>query len=72
MTDPVHESIPAAGEHAYRQGDSGESLPPRYGGPRTLAQALTRLARSDDDFTRDGLAPMSNTAIWLGRRRAVA
>ena len=54
MTDPVHESIPAAAEHAYRQGDSGESLPPRYGGPRMLAQALTRLARSDDDFTRDG------------------
>jgi len=54
MTDPVHELIPAFGEHAYRQGDSGESLPPRYEGPRTFAQALTRLARSDQDFTRDG------------------
>jgi len=54
MTDPVHESIPAAGERAYRQGDSGESLPPRYEGPRMLAQALTRLARSEQDFTRDG------------------
>ncbi|HXU55037.1 MAG TPA: hypothetical protein VN744_06355 [Casimicrobiaceae bacterium] len=53
MTDPVHESIPA-GERAYRQGDSGESLPPRYEGPRMLAQALTRLARGDGDFTRDG------------------
>ena len=54
MTDPVHESIPAAGERAYRQGKSGESLPPRYEGLRMLAQALTHLARSDQDFTRDG------------------
>ena len=54
MTDPVHESIPAASDGAYRHGDSGTSFPPRYEGPRMLAQALTRLARSDDDFTRDG------------------
>ena len=52
MTDPVHESIPAS-EGAYRHGDSGTSFPPRYEGPRMLAQALTRLARSDESFTRD-------------------
>jgi mannose-6-phosphate isomerase-like protein (cupin superfamily) len=54
MTDPVHESIPAAGEGAYRHGDSGTSFPPRYEGPRMLDQALTRLARSYEAFTRDG------------------
>ena len=54
MTDPVHESMPAAGEAAYRHGDSGTAFPPRYEGPRMLARALTRLARSDPDFTRDG------------------
>lgn len=54
MTDPIHESIPAAGEGAYRHGDSGTSFPPRYAGPRMLEQALTRLARSDEGFTRDG------------------
>ncbi|MEO8566743.1 MAG: cupin domain-containing protein [Betaproteobacteria bacterium] len=54
MTDPVHDPISAAGEGAYRHGDSGTSFPPRYEGPRMLAQALTRLARSDPDFTRDG------------------
>jgi hypothetical protein len=30
MTDPIHESIPAAGEGAYRHGDSGTSFPPRF------------------------------------------
>ncbi|HEX4523944.1 MAG TPA: cupin domain-containing protein [Casimicrobiaceae bacterium] len=54
MTDPVHESIPAAGEGGYRHGDSGTDFPPRYDGPRMLAQALTRLAASDPHFTRDG------------------
>ena len=44
MTEPLHESIPAAGEGAYRHGDSGTGFPPRYEGPRMLAQALTRLA----------------------------
>src|SRR6476661_7434275 len=54
MTDPAHESTQADGGGAYRHGDSGASFPPRYDGPRMLAQALTRLARSDPDFTRDG------------------
>ena len=54
MTEPVPESIPIAGEAAYRQGDAGTGFPPRYAGPRALAQALTRLARSGEAFTRDG------------------
>ena len=54
MTEPVPEPIPAAGEPVYRHGDGGTGFPPRYAGPRTLAQALTRLARSDGVFTRDG------------------
>lgn len=54
MTEPVHESKAAAGEGGYRHGDSGSSFPPRYDGPRMLAQALTHLARSDEAFTRDG------------------
>ncbi len=39
---------------AHRHGDTGTRFASRYGGPRGLAQALTRLARSDDSFTRDG------------------
>jgi mannose-6-phosphate isomerase-like protein (cupin superfamily) len=54
MTEPLHESIPDAGEGAYRHGDSGTGFPPRYEGPRMLAQALTRLALSDQGFSRDG------------------
>lgn len=54
MTEPLHESLPDAGEGAYRHGDSGASHPPRYDGPRTLAQALTHFARSEQAFTRDG------------------
>lgn len=57
MTEPVHDSMPAAGEGTYRHGDSGTSFPPRYEGPRMLAQALTRLARGDQGFTRDGPRP---------------
>lgn len=54
MIKPVPDSMPAADPGSYRHGDSGASHPPRYDGPRTLAQALTRLARSEQAFTRDG------------------
>jgi mannose-6-phosphate isomerase-like protein (cupin superfamily) len=54
MAEPLHESMPGAGEGTYRHGDSGTSFPPRYEGPRMLAQALTRLVRSDQAFTREG------------------
>ena len=53
MTEPLHDSMPGA-KGTYRHGDSGTSFPPRYDGPRMLAQALTRLARSDQPFTREG------------------
>ena len=54
MTDPVSDSNSAAAEAVHRHGEGGSSFPPRYAGPRTLAQALTRLAGSDGVFTRDG------------------
>lgn len=54
MTEPVHDTMRAADSGAYRHGDSGTSFLPRYDGPRMLSQALTRLARSDVAFTRDG------------------
>lgn len=57
MTEPVPDSLRPADPGGYRQGDSGASHPPRYDGPRTLAQALTHLARSEEAFTRDGPRP---------------
>lgn len=54
MTDPAADPMPAPDTGAYRQDDSGTTIPPRYDGPRGLAQALTRLAASDQAFTRDG------------------
>lgn len=54
MTDPASDPMQAPDAGAYRHGDSGTNFPPRYDGPRLLAQALTSLARSDEAFTRDG------------------
>ena len=54
MTDPIQDPMRAAVGETYRHGDSGASFPPRYEGPRTIAQALTRLARSDQAFIREG------------------
>ncbi|HEY2862105.1 MAG TPA: cupin domain-containing protein [Casimicrobiaceae bacterium] len=54
MAASVPKSMQSPDTPTFRQGDSGTSFPPRYDGPRMLAQALTRLARSDSVFTRDG------------------
>ncbi|MGH8712501.1 MAG: cupin domain-containing protein [Casimicrobiaceae bacterium] len=54
MTDPAPDSTPLPAPRTYRHGDDGTRFPPRYDGPRMLAQAWTRLAESGEAFTRDG------------------
>jgi mannose-6-phosphate isomerase-like protein (cupin superfamily) len=54
MNYPVSDSMQGSETGKGGQGDSGTRSGPRYEGPKTLAQALTALARGGEAFTRDG------------------